>query len=233
MNTTVVNKYHKVPYDIYIGRGSIWGNPFVIGRDGDRNEVIIKYEKYVRNNKFLMSKLHELKGKILCCYCSPLPCHGHVLIKLIIEFTKDDQMKILECSSKGDKRFSAFYARVSAWGKMDSIENHYQLSKRFDNEKAPTNWKDAKGKTATHMSLNGTEYELKYLSQWYKMLWVEYLDSNPDLVEYASSFDEYNDIFKGKSMNCQADVIRQYIKEGRESLVKEYTELMDLFLKGD
>jgi hypothetical protein len=75
----------KEKYDVYIGRPSIWGNPFVIGKDGDRNEVIRKYEKYVRNNKTLQSKLIELDGKILGCWCSPLPCHGDVLIKLIEE----------------------------------------------------------------------------------------------------------------------------------------------------
>nr|WP_081390274.1 hypothetical protein [Paenibacillus odorifer] len=137
-------------------------------------------------------------------------------------------MKILECSSKGDKRFSAFYARVRAWGRYDSIENHYQLAKCFGDFKA-TSWKDAKGKQPTHIELNGKQYELRFLSQWYQMLWVNYLDNNPELVEHAKGFDEFNDIFKGKSLNCQADVVRQYIKQGRQSLVDEYQELMDLF----
>ncbi|MCR8641413.1 hypothetical protein NV379_01975 [Paenibacillus sp. N1-5-1-14] len=137
-------------------------------------------------------------------------------------------IKILECSSKGDKRFSAFYAKVKAWGKYDSIENHYQLCKRFGNN-APSSWRDAKGKQPTHIELNGKSYELSYLSQWYKMLWVEYLDKNPELVKYANGFDEFNDIFKGKSLNCQADVVRQYIKQGRESVISDYKELLDMF----
>lgn len=37
----------------------------------------------------------------------------------------------LECSSKGDKRFSALYCKVSVNGKIDTIENHYQLNKVF------------------------------------------------------------------------------------------------------
>ncbi|KAF6620517.1 hypothetical protein HFE03_07650 [Paenibacillus sp. EKM102P] len=138
------------------------------------------------------------------------------------------KIKILECSSKGDKRFSAFYAKVRAWGRFNSIENHYQMCKRFGDYK-PSNWKDAKGKQPTHIELNGKQYDLNYLSQWYKMLWVNYLDNHPDLVRYAEEFDDFNDIFKGKSLNCQADVIRQYIKQGRQSLVDEYQELMDLF----
>jgi hypothetical protein len=73
----------KKPYDIYIGRPSIWGNPYVIGTHGNREEVIEKYREYVLNNPYLMSKLHELKGKTLGCWCSPLPCHGDVLIELV------------------------------------------------------------------------------------------------------------------------------------------------------
>ena len=41
---TVFNKYHKPPSTaVYIGRGSPWGNPFVIGKDGDRDTVCDKY----------------------------------------------------------------------------------------------------------------------------------------------------------------------------------------------
>ncbi|WP_342423156.1 DUF4326 domain-containing protein [Paenibacillus sp. FSL E2-0178] len=80
-----VNKHHKIPYDVYIGRGSIWGNPFVIGKDGDRNEVICKHAEWILTQPHLMSKVNELKGKTLCCYCLPKPCHGDTLIKLADE----------------------------------------------------------------------------------------------------------------------------------------------------
>jgi hypothetical protein len=80
METTVVN-LKKEPYDVYIGRGSKWGNPFKIGRDGNRKEVIEKYENYLLNSPELMRDLQELKGKRLGCYCKPLPCHGDILVK--------------------------------------------------------------------------------------------------------------------------------------------------------
>ena len=82
--TTVVNKRHA-SFDVYIGRGSKWGNPYCIGLDGDRDEVIRKYEVWIRGQKHLMDSLHELDGKILGCFCFPLPCHGNVLIKLRAE----------------------------------------------------------------------------------------------------------------------------------------------------
>ncbi len=70
-------------YDIYIGRGSKWGNPFIIGKDGNRKEVIIKYEKMILNNKILLNCLDELKDKTLGCHCKPKDCHGDVLKELV------------------------------------------------------------------------------------------------------------------------------------------------------
>ena len=87
--TTVVNKYHKVPYDVYIGRGSIFGNPFSHKEGtqaqfvvGSREEAVESYRDWVIDQVEIISKLGELKGKTLCCYCHPLPCHGDVLAEL-------------------------------------------------------------------------------------------------------------------------------------------------------
>jgi len=80
----VVN-INESDYDVYIGRPSKYGNPFIIGKDGNRLEVIRKYDKYIRNNKKLLEDLSELEGKILGCYCKPRKCHGDVLVKLIQE----------------------------------------------------------------------------------------------------------------------------------------------------
>lgn len=74
----------KQHYDVYIGRPSKWGNPFRIGEDGTRKEVIQKYEDWIKTTK-LMEHLHELKGKTLGCWCAPLACHGDVLLRLANE----------------------------------------------------------------------------------------------------------------------------------------------------
>ncbi len=66
-------------YEVYIGRGSKWGNPFVIGKDGNRDEVCKKYEQYLASRPDLIAALPELKGKVLGCYCAPLACHGDLL----------------------------------------------------------------------------------------------------------------------------------------------------------
>jgi uncharacterized protein DUF4326 len=67
---------------VYIGRPSIWGNRFVIGRDGNRMEVIVKYGEWLIAHPELLHRVHELRGKDLICWCSPLPCHGHILLRL-------------------------------------------------------------------------------------------------------------------------------------------------------
>lgn len=85
MNTSVVHCKQE-EYDLYIGRPSKWGNPFVIGWDGNREEVIAKYEAWVRQQPDLLSCLYELRGKRLGCYCKPLACHGDVLVKLLDEY---------------------------------------------------------------------------------------------------------------------------------------------------
>ena len=69
--------------DVYIGRGSKWGNPFHIGKDGDRSEVIKKYTNYILKQPELLKALPKLKGKTLGCYCAPKPCHGDVLVRLL------------------------------------------------------------------------------------------------------------------------------------------------------
>ena len=79
--TTVVN-LREDPYDVRIDRKTKWGNPFVIGKDGTREEVIAKYKDWIQEQPHLMGAIHELKGKRLGCWCAPSACHGDVLASL-------------------------------------------------------------------------------------------------------------------------------------------------------
>lgn len=84
--TTVVNKY-KDKYDVYIGRGSLWGNPYVIGKHGSREFVIACYKdwfltKLAGDPKF-REETHKLRGKVLGCFCKPKPCHGDIIAKFL------------------------------------------------------------------------------------------------------------------------------------------------------
>ncbi|HEX3034612.1 MAG TPA: DUF4326 domain-containing protein [Thermodesulfobacteriota bacterium] len=77
---TVVNLRNS-SYDIYIGRANsryklkrfMWHNPFRIGKDGTREEVLEKYGEYILSKPELLNRLPELEGKRLGCWCKSLP----------------------------------------------------------------------------------------------------------------------------------------------------------------
>jgi hypothetical protein len=82
--TRVINKERGDEFDAYIGRGTPWGNPFVVGESGlDRAESVRLYREMFRT-KFIDSEqgnreIRSLKGKVLACHCKPLACHGDVI----------------------------------------------------------------------------------------------------------------------------------------------------------
>ena len=63
--------------NIYCGRGSPWGNPFVLGEDGDRDEVCDRFEREVLPHL----DVQQLIGMNLVCYCAPLRCHCDALLE--------------------------------------------------------------------------------------------------------------------------------------------------------
>ena len=68
---------------VAIDRTSKWGNPFILGQDGDRDRVCDYFEEhYAPNKDSFTDSGNELKGKVLCCHCYPQRCHGDSLIKL-------------------------------------------------------------------------------------------------------------------------------------------------------
>ena len=102
---TNLREWMKDDENEYIGRAGVvfidkerypkvssqWANPFKIGKHGNREEVLEKYEKYIRcklqNDTALCESLIHMKGKKLGCWCAPEPCHGNILLRLIEEFS--------------------------------------------------------------------------------------------------------------------------------------------------
>lgn len=84
-STTVGNvKFNKIGMrstQCYIGRGSVYGNPYIISNDLTREQCIRKFQDYFYTNVPLMERARrELTGKELLCYCRPqLACHGDVI----------------------------------------------------------------------------------------------------------------------------------------------------------
>ena len=89
---SIVNIKSKKPYDIYIGRvnkaygvkDSIFRNPYVIGVDGTRAEVIKKFEHYAPTNPLIQENLYLLDDMVIGCWCDypKEDCHGRVLLEM-------------------------------------------------------------------------------------------------------------------------------------------------------
>ena len=79
----------KEEFDVYIGRPSKWGNPFQIGRDGTREDVIEKYAAWIREQPDLMGSLNELQGKVLGCWCSPEKWNPDQAVRIVVKFLED------------------------------------------------------------------------------------------------------------------------------------------------
>jgi len=74
---------------VYVGRPSAFGNPFQIGRDGDRHNVINKYREWfkekIQNDDRFFNVVNSLRGKNLVCWCSPKQCHAEVILEYLGE----------------------------------------------------------------------------------------------------------------------------------------------------
>lgn len=89
--TVVINKRSGRPYDIYIGRPSIWGNPFshipntlARFRVESREEAVSRYREWFLAQPVLVDRARrELKDKVLACWCKPASCHGDVLAEIL------------------------------------------------------------------------------------------------------------------------------------------------------
>jgi hypothetical protein len=69
---------------VRIDRQSAFGNPFVMPDDGDRGEVVAKFEKFYWPHKTaLLERVPDLTGKVLACWCYPQPCHGDCIAETI------------------------------------------------------------------------------------------------------------------------------------------------------
>ena len=97
--TTVRNKKNDEEFDVYIGRGTRWGNPYEIGRGPEgpsRDEVIRKYKEHfeadILSDPERRAALLSLRGYRLGCFCSPLPCHGDVIAAYLNAYVDQEEM---------------------------------------------------------------------------------------------------------------------------------------------
>lgn len=79
----VFNKRTGAPQGaVYVGRGTKWGNPWHIGRDGTRARVVQRYREWAEQEPQASQIRAELRGKDLVCWCRPLLCRADVLLEI-------------------------------------------------------------------------------------------------------------------------------------------------------
>lgn len=89
--TPILVNRHKGEFDIYIGRGTIWGNPYPIdpGQGRSRQVSIEMYREHlydrIEDGTITIKDFLSLSGKRIGCSCAPLPCHGDVIIEVFNE----------------------------------------------------------------------------------------------------------------------------------------------------
>lgn len=105
----------------------------------------------------------------------------------------------LECSTRGDKRLSPFYARPSCLRGF-SIEDAYHACKVFDDGSTGMGWREAKQKRRDGHSVTNQE-ECNAL---YSQVWNEYMRENPHLIEVIRSASGLSDMFGQPGGSCQA-----------------------------
>lgn len=74
---------------VRVDRGTRYGNPFILGEDGDRDEVCDAYRlHYLPHKPSIAERAGDLVGKVLICHCYPERCHAEYLVKLARESVK-------------------------------------------------------------------------------------------------------------------------------------------------
>ena len=102
----------------------------------------------------------------------------------------------LECSTRGDVRFSPFFARLK--NDSMSIEEYYQAAKIFPNGDTGLSWREAKGKKCINQ---------KYVDSLYVWLWEEYIRENPEFHSVLTCASGLSDMFGSENGACQAIVL--------------------------
>ena len=82
-NGTRVVNIRVAPFDFYLGRGGVAGNPFHIKPGRTRDQALWAYRAYFLSRPHLMKLLPTLEGQVLGCFCDPMDCHGHVIVGLL------------------------------------------------------------------------------------------------------------------------------------------------------
>lgn len=158
INIKTTTDMFRHPDYVYVGSGSKFGNPFVVGRDGGPGKVNQKYREWILTQSRLLKELSELKDKILGCDCGKSVCHAQILKWLVEEVIDNipqgcycytggrngNRCKFWESRPNGDaycsliKKHSEKYSTYSLiWDQCKECKIHYHFWDEDEDEPVP------------------------------------------------------------------------------------------------
>lgn len=140
---------------------------------------------------------------------------GEIAYEAEFDAIRQELLHRMGTGTQEDERFSPRFAQVPVCNRMDTIENHFELSKRFGDAPVPRTSADTQGRTPTHFVVGEEAYPVEYLTQWYELLWLKYLDAHPELDAIPSS----------------NEIVQRYREEGRRAIYQGCAPLLTLMKK--
>lgn len=213
---SIVNIKSKDKYDIYCGRfnqsynlpESKWANPFIIGKDGNRQEVIEKYRLWINSQPNLLQSLSELKDKILSCWCIPEDCHCFILKELAeskhMKNWFSNMLKLNEPLIYQDIEYNTvenFYQAMKIPKNLLSLRCEIAAMSPYEAKKEIRNKEKFKWDVlwSGEKSLKVMEYALKWKfkkgTDWYRKLII-----TKELKLELTEWNNWGDLFWGKNI---------------------------------
>lgn len=133
------------------------------------------------------------------------------VLEQVSYLNEEEPWKTLDCSVNGDKRFNSLYAMITIKGENHSIQEFYRNSLRTAYGEIT---EDSKRFDHIIDPFTGDKLPPEEAINLYKGLWITYLSKNPDLVEYASGFDEFYMDLSDKNIDYNyALLLSEYVKD--------------------
>lgn len=132
-HSLVINKYKETPEKdaVYIGRGSVWGNPYPITPEQDRLTVCYKYVDHLlqslRDRKITFQMLRKLAKKQLVCFCMPQACHG-IVINIAVGYAmafKEDEEELFYSELLDNETFAKLSCKI-----LEEVQQVYDSARQ-------------------------------------------------------------------------------------------------------
>lgn len=169
-------------------------------------------------------------------------CRGDLLNDLSVSHEQGVGL-VLDCSPTGEPLLCGHSAMLNVYGKVDTIDNHLQMAKRFylldeDGKPALTaldehiykvpNVDLHRGRHPDECFIGTLKLKQGFIGQWHILLWVKYLDAHPELAKYITNFIRFVDHSSPSEMVEATTIFKRYTTSGRDGLLDDAKVLLGI-----